>query len=39
MKPAVSASGCAPLQARSLMVPLTARSPMLPPGKNSGFTT
>ncbi len=32
-------SGVAPLMARSLTVPLTARSPMLPPGKNSGRTT
>ena len=32
-------SGRAPLMARSLTVPLTARSPMLPPGKNSGRTT
>ena len=29
----------APLMARSLTVPFTARSPMLPPGKNSGRTT
>src|SRR5690606_9575897 len=32
-------AGRAPLMARSLTVPLTARSPMLPPGKNSGRTT
>ena len=34
-----STSGIAPDMARSLTVPLTARSPMLPPGKTSGFTT
>src|SRR5918911_1592181 len=39
MKPAVSASGCAPTMARSLTVPFPASSPMSPPGKNSGLTT
>ena len=32
-------SGRAPPMARSLTVPLTASSPMSPPGKNSGVTT
>src|SRR5664279_2029465 len=32
-------SGRAPDMARSFTVPLTARSPMVPPGKNIGFTT
>ena len=35
----VSASGRAPETARSLTVPLTARSPIEPPGKRSGLTT
>ena len=39
MKPADRYSGVAPDTARSLTVPLTARSPMSPPGKNSGETT
>ena len=39
MKAAERNSAWAPLIARSLTVPLTARSPMLPPGKNSGRTT
>ena len=39
MNPTVRKSGTAPHMARSLTVPLTARSPMLPPGKNSGRTT
>ena len=39
MKPADRYSGRAPHTARSLTVPLTARSPMSPPGKNSGDTT
>ncbi len=39
MKPADRYSGVAPATARSLTVPLIARSPMLPPGKNSGETT
>src|SRR4051794_1719628 len=39
MKAVDSARGHAPDIARSLTVPLTARSPMLPPGKNSGRTT
>jgi len=39
MNPADRYSGTAPDTARSLTVPLTARSPMLPPGKNSGETT
>ncbi len=39
MKLADSHSGRAPLTARSFTVPLTARSPMSPPGKNSGETT
>ena len=34
-----SASGVAPDIARSLTVPLTARSPIDPPGKNIGLTT
>jgi len=38
-KPAESHSGRAPHIARSFTVPLTARSPMSPPGKNSGETT
>ncbi len=38
-KPAESASGRAPETARSLTVPLTASSPMSPPGKKSGLTT
>ena len=36
---AVSASGRAPATARSLTVPLTASSPIEPPGKRSGLTT
>src|SRR4051794_12382212 len=36
---ALSASGRAPATARSLTVPLTASSPMEPPGKRSGLTT
>ena len=36
---AVSASGRAPAMARSLTVPLTASSPIEPPGKRSGLTT
>ena len=39
MKPHDRYSGRAPDMARSLTVPLTARSPMSPPGKNSGDTT
>ena len=39
MKPQDRWLGTAPLIARSLTVPLTARSPMDPPGKNSGRTT
>ena len=39
MKPADRYSGVAPATDRSLTVPLTARSPMSPPGKNSGDTT
>ena len=39
MNPAVRYSGFAPHMARSLTVPLTARSPMQPPGKNNGRTT
>ena len=39
MNPAVRYCGVAPDTARSLTVPLTARSPMLPPGKNNGLTT
>src|SRR6478672_393409 len=39
MNAAERKSARAPLIARSLTVPLTARSPMLPPGKNSGRTT
>ena len=35
----VSASGLAPAIARSLTVPLTASSPILPPGTRSGLTT
>ena len=35
----VSASGRAPAIARSLTVPLTASSPIEPPGKRSGLTT
>ena len=35
----VSASGRAPAMARSLTVPLTASSPIDPPGKRSGLTT
>ena len=35
----LSASGRAPAIARSLTVPLTARSPIEPPGKRSGLTT
>ena len=35
----LSASGRAPETARSLTVPLTARSPIEPPGKRSGETT
>ena len=35
----VSASGFAPAIARSLTVPLTASSPIEPPGKRSGLTT
>ena len=37
--PALSQSGSAPATARSLTVPLTASSPMSPPGKKSGLTT
>ena len=33
------ASGWAPIMARSLTVPLTASSPMSPPGKRMGLTT
>ena len=39
IKPADSASGCAPHAARSLTVPFTARSPRQPPGKKIGETT
>ena len=39
MKPAVRYNGVAPETDRSLTVPLTARSPMFPPGKNNGDTT
>ena len=39
MKAAERHTGTAPLMARSLTVPFTASSPMLPPGKNSGVTT
>ena len=39
MKPAVTASGRAPDTARSLTVPLTASSPIDPPGKRIGVTT
>ena len=39
MNPAVRYNGVAPATDRSLTVPLTARSPMSPPGKNSGDTT
>ena len=39
MNPALRNSGFAPLMARSLTVPLTASSPILPPGKISGLTT
>ena len=35
----VSASGLAPDTARSLTVPLTASSPIDPPGKRNGLTT
>ena len=38
-KERVSASGSAPAMARSLTVPLTASSPIDPPGKRSGLTT
>ena len=38
-KPAVSQRGCAPAIARSLTVPLTASSPIEPPGNSSGCTT
>ncbi len=37
--PTDSANGRAPVMLTSLIVPLTARSPMLPPGKNRGRTT
>ena len=39
MNPADRHIGVAPDTARSFTVPLTARSPMSPPGKNSGETT
>ena len=39
MKPAVRECGRPPLIARSFTVPLTARSPIEPPGKKSGRTT
>ena len=39
MNPADRNAGRAPHIARSFTVPLTARSPMSPPGKNSGETT
>ena len=39
MKPAVMQRGSAPPTARSLTVPLTASSPMSPPGKKMGETT
>ena len=39
MNAAEMPSGVAPPTARSLMVPLTASSPMSPPGKKSGLTT
>lgn len=39
MNPQERYAASAPLMARSLTVPLTARSPMEPPGKNSGRTT
>ena len=39
MNPADRYCGVAPLTARSLTVPLTANSPMSPPGKNNGETT
>src|SRR5664280_2625974 len=39
MRPAESASGCAPHIARSFTVPCTASEPMSPPGKKSGLTT
>ena len=39
MNPALRPSGRAPAIARSLTVPLTASVPIVPPGKNSGWTT
>ena len=39
MRPAESASGCAPHIARSFTVPCTASEPMSPPGKKSGLMT
>ena len=39
MNAALSDSGRAPHIARSFTVPLTARSPIVPPGKKSGCTT
>lgn len=39
MKPAVSHTGRAPRQARSLTVPWTASAPRSPPGKKRGATT
>ena len=39
LKEALIYNGVAPLMHKSLTVPLTARSPILPPGKKSGVTT
>ena len=39
MKASDRATGVAPIMARSLTVPLTASSPMSPPGNASGLTT
>ena len=39
MNPALRARGRAPHTARSFTVPLTASSPMVPPGKKIGETT
>jgi hypothetical protein len=38
-RPAERKSGSAPHMARSFTVPCTAREPMSPPGKKTGFTT
>ena len=39
IKPTLSTFGSAPAMAKSLTVPLTANSPMFPPGKKTGCTT